>query len=196
MFHLPGRAGRRVSAVRGARAAADHRSDAAGQCVLDLLRADEMNVGVDAAGGDDAAFARDDFGRRADDHAGRDALLNAGIAGVAEADDAPILDPDVRLDDALHGVEHERVGDDQVERLRIGCRRRLSHAIADHFAAAKFHFVATRARFRDQIPLDFDEQLGVRQPHLIAHGGTEHLGILPSRHFQAHSLPSILLLSP
>ncbi len=71
------RAGRRVGAVRRTGAAADHRGDAAGQRVLDLLRADEMDVRVDAARGDDAAFARDDFGRRADGHARRDAVLNA-----------------------------------------------------------------------------------------------------------------------
>jgi hypothetical protein len=33
---------------------------------LDLLRADEVDVAVDAAGGDDHAFAGDDFGRAAD----------------------------------------------------------------------------------------------------------------------------------
>ena len=77
--HVPDarRAGRGVGAVRRAGAAADHRGDAAGQRVLDLLRADEMDVRIDPARGDDAAFARDDFRRRADDHARRDAVLNA-----------------------------------------------------------------------------------------------------------------------
>ena len=36
--------------------------------MIDLLRADEMNVGVDAARGDDAAFAGDHLGGGADDH--------------------------------------------------------------------------------------------------------------------------------
>ena len=40
------------------------------QRVVDLLRADEVDVRVDAAGGDDAALAGDDLGARAD-HDGR-----------------------------------------------------------------------------------------------------------------------------
>ena len=35
--------------------------------LVDLLRTDEMDVRVDAAGGDDHAFAGDDLGARADD---------------------------------------------------------------------------------------------------------------------------------
>ena len=52
------------------------------QRLLDLLRADEMDVGVEAAGGQDLALARDHFGARADDDV--DARLNVGIAGLAD----------------------------------------------------------------------------------------------------------------
>ena len=51
--------------------------------LLDLLRADEMDVGVDAAGGDDLAFAGDDLGARADDDV--DVRLDVRIAGLADA---------------------------------------------------------------------------------------------------------------
>ena len=66
----------------GPGAAAEHRGDAGHQRVLDLLRADEMDVAVEAAGGEDLAFARDHVGAGAD-HDG-DAGLDVGIAGLAD----------------------------------------------------------------------------------------------------------------
>ena len=122
----PRRAGRRVRARRGAGAAADHRRDARRQRFLDLLRADEVDVRVDAAGREDLAFAGDRFGAGADDD--RDVRLRVGIAGLAYADDAAVLDADVGFDDAPV-VEDQRVRDDDVDavgRVRAGsapCRR-------------------------------------------------------------------------
>ena len=42
-----------------------------------------------------------------------DAGLDVGIAGLADARDAPVLDADVGLDDAPV-IEDERIGDDRV----------------------------------------------------------------------------------
>ena len=42
--------------------------------LVDELRADEVDVGVDAAGRDDPALARDHLGAGADDHARRHAV--------------------------------------------------------------------------------------------------------------------------
>ena len=77
------RAGGREGAGRRPGAAAEHGRDAAHQRFVDLLRADEVDVRVDAAGGDDHAFAGDDLGARADDDV--DARLDVGIAGLADA---------------------------------------------------------------------------------------------------------------
>ena len=52
------------------------------QRFLDLLRADEMDVGVEAAGGEDLALAGDHLGARPDDD--RHAGLDVGIAGLAD----------------------------------------------------------------------------------------------------------------
>ena len=93
-----GRAGRGESAVRRAGAAAEHRGDARHQRLVDLLRADEMDVGVEAAGGEDLAFAGDHFGAGADDDG--DAGLNVRIAGLADGGNVAVLDADVGLDDA------------------------------------------------------------------------------------------------
>ncbi len=72
-----------------------------------------MDMRVDAAGGDDFAFARDRFRARADDDV--DAGLHIGIAGLADAGDAPVLQADIGLDDAPM-VEDQRVGDDGIDR--------------------------------------------------------------------------------
>jgi hypothetical protein len=61
------------------------------QRLLDLLRADEVDVAVDAAGGDDHAFAGDDLGAGADDD--RHTRLDVRVAGLADGGDAPPLRP-------------------------------------------------------------------------------------------------------
>ena len=76
MFHAPGVQVVALVPSAGPGAAADHRRDAAGERLLRLLRADEVDVRVDAAGGQDAMLAGDDLGRRADLEARRDAVLD------------------------------------------------------------------------------------------------------------------------
>ena len=50
---------------------------------------------------------------------------------------------------------------------------RLAHAVADHLAAAEFHFLAIDG----VIVFDFDEQFGVGQADAVARGRAEHFGI-------------------
>ena len=69
--------------VAGPGPAADHGGDARHQRLVDLLRADEVDVSVDAARGHDHALAGDDLGARADDDVDR--RLDVRIAGLAEA---------------------------------------------------------------------------------------------------------------
>src|SRR5205807_10162897 len=90
--HMPGagRAGGGKSAVRGASAAAEHRGDAGHQCMFDLLRADEMDVAVEAARGEDLALAGYDV-RAGADHDG-DPGLDIRIAGLADGADVALLD--------------------------------------------------------------------------------------------------------
>ena len=148
-----------------------------------------MDVGVDAARGDNAALAGDRLGAGADDHRiflfrlrigieRTEAALDAGVAGVADADDAAVLHADIGFDDAEERVEDERVGDDEIERFGVGCGRRLAHAVANDLAAAKLDLVAVAAALGDEVAFYFDKEIGVGEPHLIASGGAEHLGIL------------------
>ncbi len=70
-------------------------------------------------------------------------------------------------------INNERIGDDRIHcTLRTGGLR-LAHAIADHFAAAEFHFLAIDG----EVFFDLDEKLSISQAHLVANSGAIHLGI-------------------
>ena len=132
----PGRAGGGGGAGGGAGPAADQGRYARCDRVIDLLRTDEMDMRVDAPGGQDLAFAGDHLGAGPDDDV--DARLDVRIAGLADLGDPAVGDRDVGLDDAPV-VDDQRVGDDGVDRalrLRVPatgpcrrgspCRRRTS----------------------------------------------------------------------
>jgi hypothetical protein len=91
-----GRACRWWRACRGrAGAAAEHGGQAGHQRLLDLLRADEVDVRIEAAGGEDLALAGDGLGAGADDDV--DAGLGVRVAGLADGGDAPVLEADIGL---------------------------------------------------------------------------------------------------
>ncbi len=176
----PGGASGGVGAGGRAGAAADHGGDAAGQRLFDLLRADEMHVGVDAAGGENHAFTSDHFGAGADGHG--HARLDVRVAGFADRVNAAVLQTDVGLDDAPV-VDDQRIGDQGVHHL-MGEQLALALAIADHLAAAEFHFFAING----EVLLDFDEQIGVGQADLVTDGGAVHVGVGLSGNLHVHAL--------
>ena len=180
-----GRAGGGVGAGRRSRAAAEHGGDAGHQRLVHLLRADEMDVAVEAAGGEDFSFAGDDLGAGADDDG--DAGLDVGIAGLADGGDAAFLDADVGLDDAPV-VEDQRIGDDGVDRALLVGDLRLAHAVADHLAAAELHLLAIDG----EIFFDLDDEIGISQPHAVSRGGPEHIGIGRAFHCDRHISSPVL----
>ena len=129
-----------------------------------------MDMGIDAAGGDDPALAGDDLRAGADDDV--DARLDIGIAGLADGRDAAVLDGDIRLHDSPM-VEDQGIGDDGVDRAGGTAPLALAHAVADHFAAAELHLLAIDR----EIALHLDEELGIGQADAVAGGGPEHIGI-------------------
>ena len=151
------------------RAAAQHGGHAAHQGFLDLLRANEVDVRVDAARRDDHPFAGDDLRRPADGE--RDAGLDVRIARLADAENQPVFQADVGFHDAPV-VEDDGIRDDGIHHLGRAALR-LAHAVADHLAAAELHLFAVDR----VVMLDLDEQLRVGQADAVARGGTEHLGI-------------------
>src|SRR2546429_6763477 len=159
----------RQGAGRGPGAAADHGGHARHQRLVDLLRADEVDVRVDAAGGHDHALAGNDFGPGADGDV--DPGLDVGVAGLAEAGDPPFLDRKVAFNDAPP-VDHQRIGDHRVGAI-FRHTLALAHAVADDLAAAKFDFLTVDR----EVLLDLDDQLGVGEAYPIADRWPEHFDI-------------------
>ena len=164
-----GRAGGGTRALHRSRSATDHGGHAPGQCLVDLLGGDEVDVGVDAPRSDDAPFGRDDLGRGTDGngHAG----LDVRIAGLSDGGDAAVLHADVGLDDAPV-IDDQGIGQHQIHDIG-GQLLALPHAITDDLATPEFHFLAIEG----EVLFDFDPQIGIGQTHAVAHGGAEHVGI-------------------
>ena len=156
--------------------------------VLAQARGVEMHVHVDGAGGGDQPFAVAHRGGRGDDQARVDAVHDGGIAGLADADDAAVLDAEVALDDAEHRVDHAR-------RCRAACRARpralvtpaaRPDAVAQGLAAAVQAFVAV-----DRVVLlDHGDQRGVAEPHAVADGRAVELRVVAAGH-AGHGLRSL-----
>src|SRR4029079_1039075 len=114
--------------------------------------------------------AREYLGARPDDD--RHARLDVRIAGLADGMDVAVFETDVGLDDPPV-VDDQRVGDHGVDRAALVGDLRLAHAVADHLAAAELHLFAVGR----EILLDLDDQIGVGEPHAVARGGSEHIGV-------------------
>ena len=100
-----------------------------------------MDVGVQPAGGEDAALAGDSLGVDADNHSGGHAVHNVGVTSLADADDHAVLDAHVRF--VYAGVvDDERVRDDRVEDGGRVDAALLTHALAQSLAASKLALVA------------------------------------------------------
>src|SRR5690348_4891744 len=101
-----------------------------------------MDMRIDAAGRNDAAFSGNRFRSRTDLHAGSDIRHKVGISGMTDADDATVLDADVGLDDA-RVVKDERVGNHGVQlAARARSPSRLPHPVTNGLAATEDRFLS------------------------------------------------------
>ena len=138
-----------------------------------------MDMHIKPACGQDAPFTGDDFRARADDdvHIG----LRVGIARLANRGNPPAAQADICFHHAPM-VQDQRIGDNGIHRA-IGARDlRLAHAIANHLAAAEFHFLTIGG----QVALNLDEDFRIGQAHTVAHGWAIHAGISGARDFRCH----------
>ena len=129
-----------------------------------------MDVGIEATGGEDFAFAGDHLGAGADDDG--DARLDVRIAGLADGEDLAVLEADIGFDDAPV-IEDQGVGDDRVDRALLVGLLALAHPVADHLAAAELHLLAIGG----EVFLHLDDEVGVGETHAIARRRPEHVRI-------------------
>jgi hypothetical protein len=105
-------------------------------------------------------------------HSGIHVGLNVRIAGLADGDDTPVPESSVGLDDPPM-IHDQGVGDDGVDGAILAADLGLAHAIADHLAAAEFHFLAVMGA----VFFDLDKQVRIGKAHTIANSGAEHGGV-------------------
>ena len=134
--------------------------------VVQDLRADQVDVAVDPAGGEDLAVAGDDLGPRPDHQVRVHAVHGVRVAGLAERHDPAVPDADVGLDDAPV-VEHDRAGDHQCPaRPRRGWRS--DWPIDSRITLPPPKTASSPAAGPPAVLLDLDQQVGVGQPDPVA----------------------------
>ncbi len=174
-------------------AAAQHGGDARSQRLFHELRADEVDVRVDAAGRDDVALATDDFGAGADDDV--HTRLGVGVTRFANGCDAPVFQADVGLDDAPV-VQDQGVGHDGVHGAFGARALRLRHAVAYGLATTELDFFAVAAGAQRVVGLDFNDQVGIGQAHPVAHCGAKHFGVSASSNRCHYKAPCVKPRNP
>src|SRR5690606_4428314 len=113
------RAGRGEGARSGPGAAADHCRYAGHQGFFDLLRADEVDMRIDTAGGNNRALSGDNLGASADFDG--DARLDIAVTCLADGGNFSALDADICLDDAPV-IDNQRIGDNGIgDRAESSC---------------------------------------------------------------------------
>src|SRR5690606_33419762 len=120
-------------------AATNHRGHTTGEGLFNLLRGNEVNVGVNAARRHDVAFAGNDFRAGANDDVNPG--LRVGVACFANGSNAPTFEPNVGFDNAPV-VHDQRIGQHRIHGTLFSAALTLCHAVANGFAAAKLHFFA------------------------------------------------------
>ena len=171
-----------VRAVRRAGAAADHRGHAAVEGAVNLLRADKVDVSIDAACRNDHTLAGQSLGRCADRHARSHAVHDIRVSGFSDAGDFSVFDSDVCFYNAC-SIHDQSVCDDKIKvSVSAAGLNGLSHTVADGFAAAEFYFIAVCG----VVFFDFNHKAGVGKADLIADGRTVHSGIFTSGNFYTH----------
>src|SRR5262245_65390280 len=133
-----------------------------------------MDMRLDTSCRHNATFRGNSFGPRPSLHPPRHVRHQIGIACLSDPNDTPVLDPDIRLDDAPI-IENDSVRHDRIESAaRTGGPSRLPHPVPQHLASAENGFIPVRR----EVFFNFDEQLCVCEPDTVAHSGTEEIRIL------------------
>ncbi len=133
-----------------------------------------MDVGIYASGGQDLAFAGQDLGRGPDLH--RHPVHHVRVPSLADACDASVPHPDVRLEDA-GVIEDEGVGNDEVHRALRAGRGPLRHALPHGLTASEGRLLPGER----QVLLHLHDEVRIRKPHPVSSRRPEHTAVTPPR---------------
>ena len=148
---------------------------------MDLLWADKVDMGIESTSGQDQTLASDRFGRHTDHHLFIHSGHHIGVTGLADPRDTAILDADVGLVDAVI-IDHQGIGNYQVECICLGDTRGLTHAIPQHLAATKLALVAIDG----VVLLNFERERGITKSDSVASGGAKDLCVVRSANLVCH----------
>src|SRR6516164_7192498 len=133
--------------------AADHRRDAGRYGFVNLLRTNEMNMGVNAARRHDHMLPSNDFGARSNDY--RYPRLDVRISCLPDSGNTTALYSHIRFDNAPmiddHGIRDHCIHGVFARTLR------LAHAITDNFAAPEFDLFSVNR----VVAFDLGDKLGI-----------------------------------
>src|ERR1700751_1999363 len=163
------------------RPAAHHRGQARIESFFDLLRANVMDVRVDAAGGDNLALAGDHFSSGADYD--RDVRLDIRIPSFPDRCNPAVFDCDICLHDSPM-IENQGVRNYRVDRAFTARTLGLTHAVANHLPAAELHLLAVGR----VVLFYFDDDVRIRKAYFVTDGWSKHLRIGSAVHFVRHLL--------
>ena len=126
-----------------------------------------MNMTIKATRCENFILTRNNFCSRPNHDC--DAALDIGIACFANRSNAAIFEADIGFHNAPM-IHNQRIGNHSIHGTCRICNLRLTHAITDDFAAAKFHFLAIKG----EVFLHFNQQGCISEAHTIARCGTIH----------------------
>jgi hypothetical protein len=167
----------------GSSASTHHRGQTGKQCFRDLLRADEMDVYIDAARRDNLSLAGDRFRPRSDDNIY--IRLYIRISCLADRRNMTIFNADICFYDSPV-VEDQRVGNDGINRSLRSGPLRLAHAVAHNLPAPELHLLAIDR----EVLFYLDDQVGIGETHLVANSRAKHLRVRGAIHCVGHSITS------
>src|SRR5579863_2976263 len=179
------RASRGIRTRGGSSAPTHHRGQAGKQRFRDLLRADEMDMYIDAACRDDLSFASDRFRPRSDDNIY--IRLNIRISRLADCHNMAIFNADISFYDSPV-VENQRVGNDGINRSFCSGTLRLAHAVAHNLPASELHLLSIDC----EVLFHLDNQVCISETHLVANSRPKHLRIRGAVHRVGHSITSLV----
>ncbi len=180
------RTSRGVRASSRPGATSDHCGDSIRYGLVDLLRGDKVDVGINATSSDQQIFAGDHLRARPYDQVLVYAFHGIGIACLADFDNPSILDADITLDDTLV-VDDQGIGNHEVEGTmlpRTCGMAALTHAVADDFASAKRDFVTIGG----EVLLYLNDQFGICQAYTVPCRWTVQVTVGTARYMQTHAL--------
>src|SRR5262245_10832826 len=176
----PWRAGRSVSTGCRSCSSTHHCSQARVKGFFDLLRADVMNMCVDAAGSNNLSFACDRFSSWPNNDV--NIRLHIWVTSFPDGRNTTIPDRDIGLHNSPV-VKNHGVGDDCIHGSLVTRALRLAHAITNDLPASELHFVTVDG----EVVFHLNDDVRVCKAQLVTNCWTKHLRVRCTIHSVWHS---------